>query len=85
VQVYGLWPLALDRLAKRTGKVYSFLVATVAAKDANDARRYAVEQDEKMSLPWDDPNEFECKEVAIVGDLPPEGRVLYQWTPEAPL
>jgi hypothetical protein len=81
MKVYGLWPVALDRLASRTGKVYSFLVATVAAQSADEARRYVAEQDEKMSLPWDDPSEFVCKEVATIGDLPPEGRVLYQWTP----
>jgi len=81
MKVYGLWPVALDRLAKRTGKLYSFLVATVAAQNADEARQYAAKQDEIMRLPWDDPSEFVCKEVATIGDLPPEGRVLYQWTP----
>jgi hypothetical protein len=80
MKVYGLWPVALDRLANRTGKPYSFLVATVAAQSADEARRCATEQDE-MSLPWDNPSEFVCKEIATIGDLPPEGRVLYQWTP----
>lgn len=80
MKVYGLWPIAYDRLLQRTGKSYQFLVATVRASTEQAARQYAVEQDQ-AGLPWDDPTEFICREVATIGDPLPEGRVLYQWTP----
>ena len=80
MKMYAIWPLALDRLAQRTGKLYRFLVASVAAPDADKARQYAVSQDQ-AGLPWDDPREFACEEVEIVGGMPKEGRVIYQWTP----
>jgi hypothetical protein len=80
MRVYGLWPIDLDQLVSRTGRNYSFLIATVVAPDADEARRHAKAQDH-MGLPWDDPDKFRCETVATLGDLPPEGRVLYQWTP----
>ena len=70
MKVYALRPVSLDRLASRTGKAYSFLLATVAAQNADEARRYAAAQDEAMPLPWNDPSEFVCKEVETIGDLP---------------
>lgn len=79
-EVYGLWPKALDRLAARTGKLYLFLVATIAATNEGEARRLAMEQD-TLGLPWDDPEQFECKTVATFGDRPPAGTVFFQWTP----
>jgi hypothetical protein len=82
LKIYGLWPIALDRLVSRTGSGYSFLVATVAAQSAYDARRCAKQQD-TMGLTWDDPAKFKCEAMETVGDFPlVEGRVYYQWTPQ---
>ena len=78
MKVYALRPVSLDRLASRTGKAFSFLVATVKAQNADEARQYAAAQDKAMPLPWDDPSEFVCKEVETIGDFR-EGRVMYVW------
>ena len=80
IQVFGLWPHELDRLASRTGKMYSFVVATVAAESEDEARRFAQEQD-TLGLPWGNPEKFKCELVATFGDPPSPGRVFYQWTP----
>src|SRR6266404_8283516 len=50
MKVYALRPVSLDQLARRTGKAFSFLVATVAAQNADEARQYAAAQDEAMPV-----------------------------------
>lgn len=75
---YGLWPIAVDRLLARTGKVYSFAAATVLASSPGEARKLAKEQDTN-GLEWDDSDIFQCAPVAMIGNPPPKGTVFYQW------
>ena len=78
-QTFGLWPIAMDRLTDRTGKIYTFAAATVTALSAADARLIAKSKDE-LGLAWDDPEIFACKPVAVFGDTPPAGSIYFQWT-----
>jgi hypothetical protein len=76
MKMWGLWPISLENIPVKTHGTYQMVMATVAATSSDHARAYAKEHS-IYDIDWTDRSMIEVKEIAVFGEIPPEGWVSY--------